>query len=154
MHSSIANTEEANQVNEGASDNEDFVNSILKVNGKMSLEMAKEKCGGLRYVENRVEERGNLSLSVVNIYDLSTTSRIKDYSNQSELDINRMQLSVQCHQMAHIPVLLKGSIGTCYLHQPPLASLFQWENQRCPLLFNEDYLSKFKEMLFGNQEQY
>lgn len=67
MHSSIANTEEANQVNEGASDNEDFVNSILKVNGKMSLEMAKEKCGGLRYVENRVEERGNLSLSVVNM---------------------------------------------------------------------------------------
>ncbi|KIR51214.1 hypothetical protein I315_06254 [Cryptococcus gattii Ru294] len=30
--------------------------SILKVNGKMSLEMAKEKCGGLRYVENRVTE--------------------------------------------------------------------------------------------------
>ncbi|KIR70324.1 hypothetical protein I310_05952 [Cryptococcus deuterogattii CA1014] len=46
--------------------------------------------------------------------------------------------------MARIPVLLKGSIGTCHLHQTPLASLFQWENQS-PLLFNEDYLSKFKE---------
>lgn len=29
-------------------------------------------------------------------------------------------LSVQCHQMAPMPVLLKGSIGTCYLHQTRL----------------------------------
>lgn len=48
MQSSISNTEKADWVDEGASDDEDYCeSSLLKVNERMNLEMERGMCEGI-----------------------------------------------------------------------------------------------------------